>query len=210
MQELDWANLGRYKEHNEKLALPLSDEKRIVFFGDSITEQWKEIVPNYFSKNKYINRGIGGQTTSQMLLRFRSDVIKLKPSIVHILAGTNDIAENTGPITLEGIMGNIISMVELAEVNKIEVILASVLPAFNYPWIESIKPAETIIELNKMIKEYSDKKNISYIDYHSQMVDENKGMRKQYTTDGVHVSIKGYNEVMIPLAENTLKILLER
>ncbi len=186
------------------------EQNRIVFFGDSITEQWKEIVPNYFSKNKYINRGIGGQTTSQMLLRFRSDVINIKPTIVHILAGTNDIAENTGPITLEGIMGNIISMVELAEVNKIKVILASVLPAFNYPWIESIKPAETIIELNKMIKDYSDKKNISYIDYHSQMVDENKGMRKQYTTDGVHVSIKGYNEVMIPLAENTLKILLER
>ena len=152
MEEMDWANLNHYKDDNLKIELPLLDKNRIVFMGDSITEQWNEIVPEYFSKNKYINRGIGGQTTPQMLLRFRSDVIKLKPSVVHILAGTNDVAGNTSTVTLEMILENIISMVELAKANKIKVILSSVLPAFFYPWAkEVLQPAEKIIILNKMI-----------------------------------------------------------
>lgn len=209
MQELDWANLGKYKEENEKLKLPMPDEKRIVFFGDSITEQWGEIVPNYFLKNKYINRGIGGQTTPQMLLRFRSDVIKLKPSVVHVLAGTNDIAGNTGPMTLDMILDNIKSMVELAKANNITVILSSVLPAYLYPWAEEVlQPADKIVALNKLIKEYADSKNIAYIDYHSQMADEKNGLKKEFTTDAVHVTAMGYHEVMIPLAEKVLAELV--
>ncbi len=205
MQELDWANLGRYKEENEKIELPLPDEKRIVFFGDSITEQWEEIAPDYFLENKYVNRGIGGQTTPQMLLRFRNDVIKLQPSVVHILAGTNDIAGNTGPITLEMILDNLISMVELAVVNNITVILSSVLPAYVYPWAEEVQqPADKIIALNKLIKKYADRNNITYIDYHSKMSDEKNGLKEKYTTDAVHVTERGYREVMIPLVEKML------
>ena len=206
MNELDWANLNHYKDSNLKLELPLLEENRIVFMGDSITEQWAEIVPEFFSENKYINRGIGGQTTSQMLLRFRNDVIKLKPAIVHLLAGTNDIAGNTGPVTLDMILDNIISMVELAQVNNIKVVLASVLPAYDYPWAEGLKPAEKIIELNSMIKEYADKNNLLYIDYHTPMANERNGMKDEYTTDGVHVTELGYRKVMIPLAKKVENI----
>ena len=207
MEVIDWANFNRYREDNLKIGLPSIEERRILFMGDSITEQWAEIVPEFFSKNKYIGRGIGGQTTSQMLLRFRDDVIKLKPIIVHILAGTNDIAGNSGTVTLDMILDNIISMAELAKVNNIKVVLASVLPAFNYPWIEEIKPAEKIIELNNMIKDYADKNNLLYIDYHTPMANKQNGMKKEYTTDGVHVSELGYREVMIPIVKNNLNII---
>ena len=204
MEEMDWANLNRYKDDNLKLKSPSSEENRIVFFGDSITEQWVDIVPDFFTQNNYIGRGIGGQTTPQMLLRFRNDVIKLKPKIVHILAGTNDIAGNSGPVTLEMILDNIISMAELAKTNNIKVVLASILPALDYPWIEGIKPAEKIIELNNMIKDYADKNNLLYIDYHSLMANEQNGMKEKYTTDGVHVTELGYQEIMIPTVKQNL------
>lgn len=170
--------------------------------GDSITENWKRFDFDFFNENS-INRGISGQTTSQMLLRFRTDVIQLKPEIVILLAGTNDIAENTGPIALSEIFGNILSMVELAKANQIKVILCSVLPAFKYSWKPGIEPAEKIIQLNQMIKNYSNLNNICYIDFHSPMSDSNKGLKKEYADDGVHPNKTGYL-VMKPLIEKAI------
>lgn len=200
----DWANLNRYKSENIKLGLPSPDENRIVFMGNSITEGWGTIYPSFFSGKSYINRGISGQTTPQMLIRFRPDVINLKPKVVVILAGTNDIAGNTGPSTLEMIMDNIASMAELAMANHIKVILCSVLPVFDYPWKPGLNPAEKIVELNKMIKSYADKNGIIYLDYYTSMVDERKGLKKQYSEDGVHPNLDGY-KIMSPLAEKAIK-----
>ena len=205
MEEMDWANLNKYKEENRKISSQLFDDNRIVFFGDSITEQWLEIVPDFFLKNNYINRGIGGQTTPQMLIRFRNDVIKLNPSVVHILAGTNDIAGNTGPTTLGMILDNIISMVELAKVNNIKVLLSSVLPVYDYPWVPGLNPAKKIVELNKMISQYAKENSISYINYYLKMVDDHGGLKKEYTTDGVHLTKIGYEKIMIPMVKKSLK-----
>lgn len=205
MEEMDWANLNKYKEENRKISSQLFDENRIVFFGDSITEQWLEIVPDFFLKNNYINRGIGGQTTPQMLIRFRNDVIKLNPSVVHILAGTNDIAGNTGPTTLDMILDNIISMVELAKVNNIKVLLSSVLPVSDYPWAPGLNPAKKIVELNKMINKYAKENSISYINYYLKMVDDHGGLKQEYTTDGVHLTKIGYERIMIPMVKKSLK-----
>jgi len=146
--------------------------------GDSITEFWKVNDGAFFNSNPFIDRGISGQTTPQMVLRFRQDVIDLKPSVVVILAGINDIAENTGPITLDQIMGNIISMVELAKANNIKVVLCSVLPANQFNWNPKIKPAEKVIALNEMIQNYATKNNITYVDYYTAMVDDQKGLQK--------------------------------
>ncbi|WP_281240153.1 SGNH/GDSL hydrolase family protein [Flavobacterium praedii] len=188
----DWANLNKYKNENTILTTPVSGENRIVFFGDSITEGWETISPEFFSSAPYINRGISGQTTSQMLLRFRPDVIELKPKIVLILAGTNDIAENTGPITLQTILGNIISMCELAHANNIKVILCSILPAFDYPWKKGMNPAAKIEALNTMIIQYAKANHIDYVDYYSAMVDDQKGLKSNYSEDGVHPNKEGY------------------
>jgi len=203
----DWANTGRFKDENAKLGYPSSGEKRIVFMGNSITEGWIKSCPDFFSGKPYINRGISGQTTPQMLVRFRPDVINLKPAIVIILAGTNDIAGNTGPSTLEMIMDNIISMAELAKANNIKVVLCSVLPAFDYPWKPGLNPAEKIAALNVMIKEYANKNGIVYLDYYSSMVDERKGLKDEYTADGVHPNEAGYR-MMAPLAEEAIKKVL--
>lgn len=199
----DWANLGRYKEANTKLGLPSANEKRVVFYGNSITDMWIVRSPDFFSGKPYIDRGISGQTTSQMLVRFRIDVINLKPKVVVILAGINDIAENTGPTTLEAIEGNIASMAELAKTNGIKVILSSVLPANKFPWRSEIDPVNKIIALNKWIKEYAIKYNIQYVDYYYSMVDEQKGMKKELTKDGVHPNVAGY-KVMEPLVEKAI------
>lgn len=199
----DWANRNYYKTANEKLIE--SDnfpETRMVWIGDSITENWNRFDPDFFNQNN-INRGISGQTTSQMLLRFRSDVIQLKPKIVIILAGTNDIAENTGPITLPEIFGNILSMVELAQANQIKAILCSILPAFKYSWKPIIEPAEKIIILNQMIKNYANQNKITYIDFHSAMTDANNGLKKEYADDGVHPNQSGY-ELMKPMVEKAI------
>jgi lysophospholipase L1-like esterase len=199
----DWANLNKYKNENILLAPPTSGEKRIVFFGDSITENWSSVYPDFFKGKSYINRGISGQTTPQMLLRFRSDVIELKPQIIVILAGTNDIAGNTGPATLEMILGNLISMCELAKVNGIKVILCSVLPAYDYPWKPDLEPAEKIAALNKMISKYAKANTIEYVDYYSAMVDDRKGLKSIYSKDGVHPNKEGYR-VMGPILEKTI------
>lgn len=199
----DWPNLTRFKADNEKLGLPSTGEKRVVFMGNSITEGWIRIHPEFFADKSYINRGISGQTTPQMLVRFRADVINLKPKVVLILAGTNDIAGNTGPSTLEMIEDNIISMAQLARANDIKVILCSVLPVYDYPWKPGLEPAEKIITLNKMIKSYAVKNELIYLDYFSAVVDERKGMKAEYSKDGVHPNAAGY-KVMEPLAENAI------
>ncbi|HZK94739.1 MAG TPA: SGNH/GDSL hydrolase family protein [Prolixibacteraceae bacterium] len=199
----DWANLNRFKAENANQVLPTPGERRVVFMGNSITEGWINIHPEFFAGKFYINRGIGGQTTPQMLVRFRADVIKLKPRVVVILAGTNDIAGNSGPSTLEMIEDNIISMAQLAKANDIKVILCSVLPVYDYPWKTGLKPAEKIIELNKLIKNYASKSDIIYLDFFSAMVDERNGLKAAYSKDGVHPNEAGYN-VMEPLTEKAI------
>jgi lysophospholipase L1-like esterase len=189
---LDWAYLNKYKAENEQILAPSSGEKRIVFFGDSITEGWKTIHQDFFVGKSYINRGINGQTTSQMLLRFRPDVIELKPKIVVILAGGNDIAGNTGPTTLETILGNLVSMCELAKANNIKVVLCSILPANDFPWKRGMEPANKIEALNEMILKYAKANGIAYVDYFSAMVDEQKGLKAIYSEDGVHPNKEGY------------------
>ena len=196
----DWANLERFKAENANQVLPTPNEKRVVFMGNSITEGWVNIHPQFFAGKFYINRGISGQTTPQMLVRFRADVIKLKPKVVVILAGTNDIAGNTGPSTLEMIEDNIISMAQLAKANDIKVILCSVLPVYDYPWKPGLEPAPKIIALNKLIKSYADKSGSIYLDFFSAMVDERNGTKAEYSKDGVHPNEAGYN-VMEPLTE---------
>lgn len=204
----DWADLNKYHAQNTSLQPLKSGQKRIVFMGDSITDFWSTINPDFFSGKPYVNQGISGQTTPQMLIRFKSDVISLKPNLVVILAGTNDIAENTGPITVEMIAKNIFSMAELAKTHGILVILCSVLPVYNYPWRTGLQPAEKIVTLNKSIKKYSEQNNCFYLDYYSAMVNENKGMKSTYADDGVHPNILGY-EIMAPLAEKAIRMVLE-
>jgi lysophospholipase L1-like esterase len=194
----DWPNLKKYAMENTALSLQQNVKRRIVLMGDSITEFWQPSYPGFYSQNGFINRGISGQTTPQMVLRFRQDVINLKPDAVIILAGINDIAENTGPISLEESLGNIISMAELAKANAIKVVLCSVLPANRFWWNANILPAEKVVALNEMIKAYAKKNNITYIDYYSPMVDNQKGLDKKWADDGVHPNAAGY-KLMEPL-----------
>lgn len=205
----DWPNLKRYRSDNEKIGLPKAGEKRVVFMGNSITEFWKNITPDFFSNNGYINRGISGQTSPQMLVRFRADVVNLKPVVVVILAGVNDIAGNTGPSTLEMIRDNIFSMAEIAKSNGIKVILCSVLPVYDFPWKPGLEPAEKIISLNQMIKNYANLKGHIYLDYHSALKDERNGMRAEYAKDGVHPTEAGY-KIMIPLCSEAIKMALKK
>ena len=199
--KLDWPWLARFKEADVAVAPPATGENRVVFMGDSITQGWKIEGPDGFFPGKpYINRGISGQTAPQMLLRFRQDVIDLKPKVVIILAGTNDIAGNTGPETLEEIEGYIASMAELATSHHIRVVLCSILPAFDYPWKRGMEPAPKIDEVNKWMKSYADDHGHVYVDYHSAMKDEKDGLPPTLSHDGVHPTAAGY-AVMAPLAE---------
>ncbi len=199
----DWANLNRYKEDNLKLGLPAKDEDRIVFIGNSITESWSKVNPEFFKDKSYINRGISGQTTPQILIRFRQDVVNLKPKVVVILAGTNDIAGNTGYSTVEMIEDNIASMAEIAKANNIKVLLCSVLPAYDYPWKPGLKPAEKIVQLNKWIKNYCEENDLIYVDYFTSMANKQNGLKKEYTEDGVHPNKAGY-EVMTTIVEEAI------
>jgi len=205
----DWANLKKYATDNKRVKSMLTEEKRIVFMGNSITELWITTDSSFFANKPYVNRGISGQTTPQMLVRFREDVIELKPALVIILAGINDIAENTGPASLEHICGNIISMAELARANQLKVILCSVLPVSRITWRPDLKPADKVVQLNAMIKSYADKNDIVYLDYYSPMVDEAKGLKAEYTYDGVHPSLAGF-KVMEPLVEKAIVEALEK
>ena len=202
----DWANLAKYETQNNQLPSKQSGEKRIVLLGDSITEFWSQIQPDFFANTSYINRGISGQTTPQMLIRFRPDVLDLHPDVVVILAGVNDIAGNTGPTTNDAIFGNIISMVELAKANAIKVILCSVLPANNFYWRPNEKAAETIIQLNQLIQSYANQMHIPFVDYHTAMADTKKGLPKEFSDDGVHPNLKGY-QTMQPLLEKAVQKL---
>lgn len=187
-QQNDWAQFGRYAEANKSVETPT----RVVFMGNSITDGWWNTDSLFFKNNRYIGRGIGGQTTAQMLVRFRADVIDLQPKAVVILAGTNDIAQNNGYIAPENILGNIISMAELAKANNIDVVLCSILPAYEYGWRKGLEPADKIIALNKMIKEYADRHNLTYVDYHSALKDARNGLPEKYSKDGVHPTMEGY------------------
>jgi lysophospholipase L1-like esterase len=203
----DWPALARYRAENAKLGLPAKDESRVVFLGDSITEFWN--LPASFPGKPYVNRGISGQTTPQILLRFRQDVIALKPKVVVILAGTNDIAENTGPTTLAAIEDNLISMAELARQNKILVVLSSVLPAARYPWKPEIQPIEKILALNAWMKEYAAKEGLGYLNYYSAVVDDKQDLKADLTSDGVHPNDAGY-AVMASLAGNAIARALSK
>lgn len=198
----DFGQLARYREANAKLGLSAAGEKRVVFFGDSITDIWK--LEEYFPGKPYVNRGIGGQTTPQMLVRFRQDVIDLHPKIVLILAGTNDIAGNTGPMRNEDIEADYASMAQLARANGIRVIFASLLPVYNYTDRSkdffAQRPRERILALNEWLKAYCKQSRDLYLDYFSAMVDDQGMMRKDLADDGLHPNAAGF-KVMAPLAE---------
>ena len=204
----DWANLQEYRAENQALPAPGAGESRVVFMGNSITIGWLQTVPEFFEGKPYVNRGIGGQTTPQMLLRFRQDVIDLKPSVVLILAGTNDIAGNTGPMTLDQILDNLKSMAELALAHGIQPVLCSVLPAADYPWRPGLQPDVKIPRLNAMIQACAREKGLVYLDYFSAMANEQNGLDTSLAEDGVHPTRKGY-ELMAPLAEAAIRKALE-
>lgn len=196
--DTDWANLKKYQADNARLANPNRGESRIVFLGDSITEFWFVNDSTFFTSNSYIDRGISGQTSSHMLLRFRQDVIALAPKAVVILAGTNDIAENAGPISHDAILDNIKSMVELARLHGIKVVLCTVLPATDFWWRKGLEPAQKIVQLNTMIRAYATTENIPLVDYFAAMVNAENGLDKRFGADGVHPNLDGYR-VMEPL-----------
>jgi lysophospholipase L1-like esterase len=211
----DWnefANTSRYDKANLELKLHATANNRVVFMGNSITEGWVQMRPDFFDNRDYINRGIGGQTTPQMLLRFRQDVVDLNPKVVVILAGTNDIAGNSGYISLEAIISTIKSMAEIANANEIKVIISSILPAIDYPWKPGLDPASKIITINKALKAFSEENNFIYLDYYAAMVDDKGGLKvPEYTTanDLVHPNKDGYL-VMEKLAEIAINKALNK
>jgi lysophospholipase L1-like esterase len=198
----DFGELARYRDDNARLKPPAAGEKRVVFFGDSITDGWP--LADYFPGKPYVNRGIGGQTTAQMLVRFRQDVIALQPKAVVILAGTNDIAGNTGPTSVEDIEANYMSIAELAHDSGIKVVYSSVLPVHNYtPGSQEFfaqRPPEKILELNRWLKAYCAAHGCVYLDYFSAMVDGSGLLKKELAADGLHPNHAGYT-LMVPLAE---------
>ena len=200
----DWGSLTRYRDNNARLGMPQPGEHRVVFYGNSITDVWAGYFDSMFPGKPYVGRGISGQTTPQMLVRFRQDVIALNPAVVVILAGTNDIAGNTGPSTLAMIEDNLISMVALAEANGISVVLSSVLPVYDYRWRPGLEPAGKIVELNAWLKEYASDRDMVYLDYHTVMADERQGLKSALSEDGVHPNEAGY-QVMVPLVEAAIE-----
>lgn len=212
----DWAFLAKFREANALLPQPPAGETRVVFMGDSITEGWgmkatatSPARGEFFPGKPYINRGISGQTTPQMLVRFRQDVILLKPKVVVLLAGTNDIAENTGKETIEEIGNNIASMSEIARTNGIRVVLCSVLPASDFHWHKGLEPAPKIKALNAWMKDYAAKNGFVYVDYYSPMANSEGGLKAELSPDGVHPNKAGY-DLMGPLAENGIAEALKK
>jgi lysophospholipase L1-like esterase len=196
----DWPQLARYRAANAALPPVAEGEDRVVFFGASMTEFWGKYGTKFFPGKPYVNRGISGQTTAQMVVRFRQDVIDLHPAAVLILAGTNDVAGNTGPTTPQMTEENWTSMAELAKVNGIRVIFAGITPTTDFPWRRGLHPAEKIRALNAWLKEYCAAHSLTYLDYYSALVNAEGGMKAELTIDGVHANVKGY-EVMAPLAQ---------
>ncbi|MDB4438675.1 SGNH/GDSL hydrolase family protein [bacterium] len=202
----DWANLSHFDKENKKYINDGVHKNGIVFFGNSITQEWTNLSPEYFPGKPYINRGIGGQTTPQLLVRFRQDVVQLKPKSVIISAGTNDVAGNTGECTNNMILDNIKSMAEIALANDIQVMLCSILPVYDYSWKPGLEPAQRIIDLNEGIKNICKELRLTYVDYFSRMVDERNGLMDDYTYDGVHPDKNGY-KVMESIIEESIKNL---
>lgn len=195
----DWAAFGRYAEANKNV----KQAPMLVIMGDSITDFWpNRTSSDFFNKNNIVGRGISGQVTSQMLVRFRRDVLDLKPKYVAILAGTNDIAQNQGYISAENIVGNIISMVEIARAHKIKPIVCSILPAAKYPWRPEIQSVPMVQKINQMLKDYCKKHKVKYIDFYTPMADENNGLPKKYANDGIHPTSDGYAVMEKVLLEN--------
>lgn len=204
-QDHDWAQFGRYAEANKSI----TSRPDAVFLGNSITDMWASGDPEFFSRNNFVGRGIGGQTTSEMLVRFRQDVIDLNPRVVLIMAGTNDIARNNGYISLENMLSNVKSMCELAKLHKIKVVICSVTPCAYYPWRRHIDCAPIIPQFNAMLKEYAEQNGFYYLDYYSALVDERGGIPQKWTTDECHLTLLAYREIMEPMACEAINKVLK-
>ena len=199
----DWAQLEQYRDENRRLPPPGAARPRVIFLGDSLTQSW-DLAGLGLGQLELLNRGISGQTSPQMLVRFRQDVVDLRPAVVHILAGTNDLAGNTGPTTLEAIEDNVSSMAEIAAANHIRVVLGSVLPALDYPWRRGLEPAPRIVALNGWMRAYARRRKLVYADYYSALVDSRGGFKSQLADDGVHPNRAGY-AAMEPIARESLR-----
>ena len=197
-QKKDWAAFGRYEKANQEV-LASGVRPDVVFMGNSITDGWAGKDPEFFKKNNFVGRGISGQTSSEMLVRFRRDVIDLNPRCVVILSGTNDIAQNNGKIKPENTLGNIISMCELAQANGIKVILCSVTPTSVFGWRKDINPAPLILEMNKLIRAYAEANNIYYLDYHPALTDEKGGLPAKWSHDTCQPILECYRTIMEPM-----------
>jgi lysophospholipase L1-like esterase len=197
---LDWPQLNRYHERNAQLAPPAAGEQRVIFFGDSITEGWGRHWDQFFAGKPYIDRGIGGQSSQQMVLRFHQDVIDLKPAVVILLAGTNDVAEKTGPMTPEMTLDDFRAMLEMARANNIKMVVCSILPAADFPWNRGLEPAPKIRALNQHLKAWADSEHLVWVDYYTSLADGTGGMKAGLSLDGVHPTPAGY-AIMAPLAE---------
>ena len=202
--DLDWANLEKYKGSNQELKKSNSGKDRVVFIGDSITEGWSDFSPEFFQQNNFVNRGISGQTTPQMLIRIKPDAVRLDPKMIVINGGTNDIAGNTGPSTPEMIIDNLCSMAEIAIKNNIDVALTTILPVYKYPGNDEVAdPPKIISFINSALEEYCKKNSLICVDYYSSMVDGKKGLKSEYGNDGVHPTKEGY-EVMEKAIKNVI------
>lgn len=209
--ETDWAKLARYATANQQLGAPVAGTPRVVLLGNSITDAWPTADPAFFAGKpyEYIGRGISGQTSPQMLVRFRQDVLELRPAVVVILAGTNDVAENTGPYNQHATLNNITSMAELARANGVRVVLCSVLPAAEFSWRKGLMPGPKIVALNEQIKAYARQQRFVYLDYHTPLADEQQGLKAAYANDGVHPTLAGY-QVMEPLLQKAVAEALKQ
>lgn len=200
-----WAQYDRYVLENKAI----SKSPDVVFIGNSITYNWAKLVPEFFERNNYLGRGISGQTTEQILARFRQDVVSLSPKVVVILTGINDIAQNNGPISNENILGNIKSMCDIAKANGIIPVLCSILPCDYLSWRKDLHPAEKVIEINKMISSYAKSEKIRYVDYYSSMATTNGALNPDYTEDRCHPTVAGY-KIMMPIIQRILNELLQK
>ena len=198
----DWPQLGRYRDENAALAIPATGEQRVVFYGDSITDAWghRPTTWPFFPGKPYLDRGISGQTTPQMVVRFHQDVVDLHPRVVVILAGINDVAGNTGPMTPEMTEDNFRAMAEMARSNGIKLVITSILPAGDFPWRRGLDPAPKVRVLNQWLQDYCKSEGIVYVDYYSPLADEKGAMKAGFSLDGVHPNAAGY-AIMAPLAE---------